>query len=47
MVEEAIEKGKEVATNRNGLGIELKLKNSKAWLGKIEVVMHANKMAHP
>jgi hypothetical protein len=44
MVEEANEKGKEVATNGNGLGVELKSKNSKVWLSKIRVVVHANKM---
>ncbi len=37
----------EVATNGNGLGIELISKNSKARLGKIKVVVHVNKMAHP
>jgi hypothetical protein len=47
MVEKAIEKNKEVVTNGNGFGVELKLKNSKAQLGGIEVVVCANKMAHP
>ncbi len=31
--------GKEVATNRNGFGIELKLKNSKVKSSEIEVVV--------
>ncbi len=30
MVKEAVEKGKEVTTNENGLIVELELKNSKA-----------------
>jgi len=47
MVEEATKKNKEVATNRNGLGVELESKNSKARLGKIRVLVHANKMARP
>jgi hypothetical protein len=36
-----------MATNGNGLGIELNLKNFKAQLGEIKVVVHANKMARP
>ncbi len=44
--EEAIEIGKGVATNRNGLGIELNLKNFKARLGEVKVVVCVNKMAH-
>jgi hypothetical protein len=39
--------GKGVATNGNGLAIKFGLKNSKARLGEIEVVVHVNKMAHP
>jgi hypothetical protein len=31
----------------NGLGIEFELKNFKAQLGEIKVVVHAKKMAHP
>jgi len=30
MVKKVVEKGKEVTTNKNGLIVELKLKNSKA-----------------
>jgi hypothetical protein len=36
-----------VATNGNGLGIELNLKNFKVRLGEVKVVVRANKMAHP
>jgi hypothetical protein len=36
-----------MATNGNELGAKLGLKNLKAQLRKIELVMHANKMAHP
>jgi len=36
-----------VATNENGLGIELNLKNFKAQLGEVKVVVHGNKMARP
>jgi hypothetical protein len=45
--EEAIEIGKGVATNGNGLGIELGLKNFKARLGEVKVMVRANKMACP
>ncbi len=45
--EKAVEIGKGVATNENGLGIELNLKNFKARLGEVKVVVCANKMAHP
>jgi hypothetical protein len=45
--EEVVEIGKGVATNGNGLGIELNLKNFKVWLGEVKVVVRANKMAHP
>jgi hypothetical protein len=38
---------KGVATNGNGLGIEFESKNFKTQLGKIKVVVHAKKMAHP
>jgi hypothetical protein len=39
--------GKGMASNGNGLGVKFKLKKSKARLGSIEVVVHANKMACP
>ncbi len=39
--------GKGVATNKNGLGVELNTKNFKAWSCKIGVVVLANKVAHP
>ncbi len=42
MVEEIIKNGKEVATNGNGLGVGLKLKNYKSWLSKIRVVVSCN-----
>ncbi len=45
--EEAVEISKGVATNGNGLGIELNLKNFKVRLGEVKVVVRANKMAHP
>jgi hypothetical protein len=45
MVEEAVGKGKAVVTNKNGLGVEIGLKNSKVRLGEIGVIMHVNKMA--
>jgi hypothetical protein len=45
MVEKMAGKGKGVATNENGLGVELGLKTSKFRLGKIGVVVHVNKMA--
>jgi hypothetical protein len=35
-----------VATDKNELGVEFKLKNYKAQSREIEVVVHANKMAH-
>jgi hypothetical protein len=44
-VEETTGKGKGVATNKNEFGVEFKSKNSKVQLGKIEVVVRANKMA--
>jgi hypothetical protein len=47
MVEEVVEKSKGMTTNRNGFGVELNSKNSKVRLGKIKVVVRANKMAHP
>jgi hypothetical protein len=47
MAKEIAKESKEVATNKNGLGVELKTKNSKAPSCKIRVVMRANKMAHP
>ncbi len=36
---------KGMTTNGNGLGIEFELKNFKAQLGEIKVVVHAKKMA--
>jgi hypothetical protein len=45
-VKEIAKECKEVATNKNGLGVELKTKNFKAPSSKIRVVMRANKMAH-
>jgi len=36
-----------MATDKNGLGIELNSKDSKAQSGKIEVVVCVSKMAHP
>jgi len=45
VVEEVARKGKGVVTNKNGLGVEIGSKNSKAQLGEIGVVMHVNKMA--
>ncbi len=47
MLEQAISKGEEVATNGIGLGIEFESKKSKVWSSKIKVVMCVNKMAHP
>jgi hypothetical protein len=46
-VEEVARKGKGGTTNGNGFGVELGLKNSKVRSSKIEVVVHANKMACP
>jgi hypothetical protein len=43
--EETTNIGKGVATNKNGLGIELNSKNFKVRLGKIKVVMCASKVA--
>ncbi len=40
-------KGKEVATNGNGLGVEIVSKNSKVRLGEIGMVVDVNKMACP
>jgi hypothetical protein len=34
-------------TNGNGVGVEFKLKNSKARSSEIWVVVFANKVAHP
>jgi hypothetical protein len=42
MAEEIIKNGKEVATNGNGLGVGLKLKNYKSWLSEIGVVVCRN-----
>jgi hypothetical protein len=36
-----------MATNRNGLEIELNSKDSKVQSGKIEVVVCVSKIAHP
>jgi hypothetical protein len=47
VAEEVVGKCKEVATNGNGLGIELISKNSKAQLGNIKIVVHVNKMVPP
>jgi hypothetical protein len=47
MVEEVARKGKGVATNESGLGVELGLKNSKFQVDEIKVVVHVNKMACP
>jgi hypothetical protein len=47
MLEEVVRKGKGVATNKNGLGIELISKNSKAQSSDIRVVVCANIMVHP
>ncbi len=44
---EATIKSKEVATNGNGLGVEIVSKNSKIQLGKIRMVVDVNKMAYP
>jgi hypothetical protein len=38
---------KEVITNGNGLGVNPIPKNSKAYLGEIGMVVHANKMTSP
>jgi hypothetical protein len=46
MVEEVVEKGKGVATNRNELGVELDLKNSKLQSHEVKVVVCANKVAY-
>jgi hypothetical protein len=46
MVEEVVEKGKGVATNRNELGVEFNLKKSKPQSQEIEVVVCANKVAY-
>jgi hypothetical protein len=42
MAEEIIKNCKEVATNGNGLGVGLKLKNYKSWLSEIGVVVCRN-----
>ncbi len=44
MVQEATIKNKEVATNGNGLGVEVVLKNSKVKLGEIGMVVDVNKI---
>lgn len=46
-MKETIGNGKGMTTIKNGLGVELDLKNSKAQLSKIEMVVHVNKIAHP
>jgi hypothetical protein len=43
VVEEVTRKIKELATNGNGLEVNLIPKNSKAWLCEIGMVVHANK----
>lgn len=47
MEEETTGKNKGVATNKIELRVKFKLKNSKAQLGEIEVVVHVNKMSCP
>ncbi len=47
MARKVVEKGKEVVTNGNGLGVELKLKKIKVQLGDIKIMVHANKITHP
>jgi hypothetical protein len=47
MMEKTTKKGKEVTINGNGFGVGLESKNSKVQLGKVKVVVCANKMAHP
>ncbi len=47
MGEEVVEIGKGMATNRNGLRVELELKNFKAQSNEIGVVVHVNKVAVP
>jgi hypothetical protein len=47
MVEETTWRGKGVTTNRNELGVELDLKNSKVQSGEIEMVVCANKVTCP
>jgi hypothetical protein len=42
-----VEKNKEVVTDKNGFGVEFKLKNFKVQSNAIGVVVCANKMAHP
>jgi hypothetical protein len=44
VVQEATIKNKEVATNGNGLGVEVVLKNSKVKLGEIGMVVDVNKI---
>jgi hypothetical protein len=39
--------GKGMATNGNGFGVELELKNLKARSSEIRVVVNVKKMAHP
>jgi hypothetical protein len=45
-MEKVARKGKGVATNKNGLGIELISKNSKVQSSEIGVVVCANMMVH-
>jgi hypothetical protein len=47
MVEDTIREDKGMATDKNGFRIEFKWKNPNVWLGEIEVVVLANKMACP
>jgi hypothetical protein len=46
-MKEAIGKGKGVTTNKNGLGVELISKNSKAQSNEIGVVVCANTIVCP
>jgi hypothetical protein len=46
-MKETTKNGKGMTTIKNGLGVELDLKNSKARLSEIEVVVHVNKVTHP
>jgi hypothetical protein len=46
VVEETIKENNKVVTNGNGFGVKFKFKKSKAWLGKIGVVVCANRRAH-
>ncbi len=44
MGEEAVGKGSEITTNENELELELESKYFKTRLGKIWIVVHANKL---